>query len=137
MPIYEYKCDSCGQLEEHLMKHSDPDPQNCGACGGNLKKAVSQTSFSLKGQGWYVTDYKKSPPEAGATAKTAAGVTGSNTTNGTGSSESGGGTTATEGASTATKQPQGASSAPGPTSPTPSQGTSPTPAAPASKVTNK
>jgi putative FmdB family regulatory protein len=57
MPIYEYQCESCGKLEEILMKFSDPDPVGCASCGGPVKKLISQSSFALKGSGWYVTDY--------------------------------------------------------------------------------
>jgi putative FmdB family regulatory protein len=58
MPLYEFKCEKCSQIEEHLMKISDPAPNNCEACGGKLNKIMSQTSFTLKGTGWYATDYK-------------------------------------------------------------------------------
>lgn len=74
MPIYEYKCQECGHVEEHLMKLSDPPPAQCVKCkGAKLEKLMSQTSFALKGSGWYVTDYKAKPPtkgdsEAGAAA---------------------------------------------------------------------
>ena len=64
MPIYEYKCQDCGHVEEHLMKLSDPPPRHCVKCeGSQLEKLMSQTSFALKGSGWYVTDYK--PKAAG------------------------------------------------------------------------
>jgi putative FmdB family regulatory protein len=61
MPIYEYRCDRCEQLSEFFLRVSDPHPEACPRCGerGSLKKQISQTSFSLKGEGWYVTDYKK------------------------------------------------------------------------------
>ena len=75
MPIYEYKCDACGNLDEHLMRLSDPDPTGCTKCGLPVHKIVSQTSFSLKGTGWYVTDYKKqngAEPAADAPAVTPA-----------------------------------------------------------------
>lgn len=77
MPIYEYKCQECGHVEEHLMKLSDPHPAQCVKCkGAKLEKLMSQTSFALKGSGWYVTDYKAKPPtkgdsEAGAAAPAA------------------------------------------------------------------
>jgi putative FmdB family regulatory protein len=68
MPIYEYRCDRCEQLSEFFLRVSDPHPEACPRCGerGSLKKQISQTSFSLKGEGWYVTDYKKDkvPPNA-------------------------------------------------------------------------
>lgn len=70
MPIYEYRCTSCNTLNEFFLKVSDPHPQTCPACGasGSLQKQISQTSFALKGEGWYVTDYKQSGGAAKATA---------------------------------------------------------------------
>ena len=60
MPLYEFKCEKCLQIEEHLMKISDPAPEKCAACGAKLHKIMSRTSFTLKGTGWYETDYKTS-----------------------------------------------------------------------------
>lgn len=62
MPIYEFKCINrdCNKIEEHFLRHSDPLPTNCEKCASPLEKLVSQTSFALKGSGWYVTDYKAS-----------------------------------------------------------------------------
>jgi len=66
MPIYEFKCtnSSCNNIEEHFLRHSDPLPTNCEKCASPIEKLVSQTSFALKGSGWYVTDYKGSNPGA-------------------------------------------------------------------------
>ncbi len=57
MPIYEYQCQKCGEIEEALQKFSDKPLTNCRHCSGKLHKLVSQNSFHLKGSGWYVTDY--------------------------------------------------------------------------------
>jgi len=57
MPIYEYACTKCGRVTEAWQKFSDAPLEECEACGGNLKKLISQNSFHLKGSGWYVTDY--------------------------------------------------------------------------------
>lgn len=57
MPIYEYQCTQCGQIEEALQKLSDPPLTTCRQCKGNMNKLISQSSFHLKGSGWYVTDY--------------------------------------------------------------------------------
>ena len=66
MPIYEFKCTNtdCGNIEEHLLRLSDPMPTNCEKCASPIEKLVSQTSFALKGSGWYVTDYKSSGSSA-------------------------------------------------------------------------
>ena len=57
MPIYEYECTKCGNIEEALQKFSDKPLTRCSNCNGKLTKLVSQSSFHLKGSGWYVTDY--------------------------------------------------------------------------------
>jgi len=69
MPIYEYKCDSCGQVTEKLQKMSDAPLKKCPHCGGKVGKIFSRTSFQLKGSGWYVTDYGKGTGGAAGTAK--------------------------------------------------------------------
>jgi putative FmdB family regulatory protein len=60
MPIYEYECKLCSHKFQLLQKMSDPAPSICPNCGkeGGIHKLISQTSFELKGSGWYVTDYK-------------------------------------------------------------------------------
>ena len=57
MPIYEYECTQCGQIEEAIQKFSDKPLTKCRHCSGRLHKLISKNSFHLKGTGWYVTDY--------------------------------------------------------------------------------
>ncbi len=57
MPIYEYLCHQCHEITEEWQKFSDPPLTTCKKCGGPLKKLISESSFHLKGTGWYVTDY--------------------------------------------------------------------------------
>ena len=57
MPIYEYECTKCGEITEAMQKFSDKPIKKCGSCSGKLHKLISQSSFHLKGTGWYVTDY--------------------------------------------------------------------------------
>ncbi len=66
MPIYEYQCESCGVIVENWQKITDPPLETCESCGGKMKKLISQSTFHLKGSGWYVTDYgnKKSENKA-------------------------------------------------------------------------
>ena len=59
MPIYAYKCDSCGHAKDVLQKMSDPLLTDCPACGAStFKKQLTAAGFQLKGSGWYVTDFK-------------------------------------------------------------------------------
>lgn len=58
MPIYEYKCTKCGKEFEVLQRSFDVDEAPCEYCGAPGKRFMSNTSFVLKGTGWYVTDYK-------------------------------------------------------------------------------
>ena len=57
MPIYEYECTKCGNIAEALQKFSDKPLTRCRHCKGKLTKLVSQSTFHLKGSGWYATDY--------------------------------------------------------------------------------
>jgi putative FmdB family regulatory protein len=59
MPIYEYRCSSCGSEHEALQKLSEPPLATCPACRQDtLTKLVSAAGFQLKGSGWYATDFK-------------------------------------------------------------------------------
>lgn len=61
MPIYEYRCESCGAELEKIQKISDPVLTLCPECGEErLVKLVSASGFRLSGSGWYETDFKKS-----------------------------------------------------------------------------
>ena len=64
MPIYEYKCKKCGEEFEVFQRITSPDVRTCKFCKGPVNKLISLSSFSLKGTGWYATDYggKKAPP---------------------------------------------------------------------------
>jgi putative FmdB family regulatory protein len=63
MPIYEYHCDACGQEFEVMQKIADRPIRKCEICGRlKAKRIISQTSFILRGSGWYVTDYKGKIP---------------------------------------------------------------------------
>jgi putative FmdB family regulatory protein len=65
MPIYEYKCRKCGRQYEAFQGINEPELKSCKFCKGNVHKMVSLSSFSLKGSGWYTTDYAgKKPPTA-------------------------------------------------------------------------
>ena len=57
MPIYEYECLSCSRHHEIMQRHNDIPLTICPDCGGQVKKLISNTSFVLKGTGWYKTDY--------------------------------------------------------------------------------
>ena len=57
MPIYEYKCPKCSTVFEEWVKSHDTGPQNCPDCGTEATHIVSNTTFVLKGGGWYVTEY--------------------------------------------------------------------------------
>lgn len=57
MPIYEYVCEKCNNHLEFIQKITEEPLTTCPDCDGDLKKMISNTSFVLKGTGWYVTDY--------------------------------------------------------------------------------
>lgn len=59
MPIYEYECTKCSKVHEVIQKFSDDPLRNCPLCGAEVRKLISQSTFILKGSGWYVTDYAR------------------------------------------------------------------------------
>lgn len=59
MPLYEYKCHSCGKSFEALQKFSDEPLKTHDECGGEVERLLSAPAFHLKGSGWYATDYGK------------------------------------------------------------------------------
>jgi putative FmdB family regulatory protein len=68
MPIYEYRCDSCGHEKEVLQRMSDKPLTKCPKCGKRrFHKLVSAAGFQLKGTGWYATDFKNSGAKKPAT----------------------------------------------------------------------
>jgi putative FmdB family regulatory protein len=65
MPIYEYRCSSCGHQQEFMQKLSDAPLTVCTACGKEtFSKMLTAAGFQLKGSGWYATDFKSKPPAA-------------------------------------------------------------------------
>jgi putative FmdB family regulatory protein len=75
VPIYEYRCSSCGFQKEYLQKIRDPLLSSCPECGKeSFQKMLTTAGFQLKGSGWYASDFKGSgtkPPEKTKTAKAA------------------------------------------------------------------
>ncbi|MBU2643051.1 MAG: zinc ribbon domain-containing protein [Polaromonas sp.] len=61
MPIYAYKCTSCGFAQDEMLKISDAPLSVCPSCGkADYAKQVTAAGFALKGSGWYATDFKGS-----------------------------------------------------------------------------
>jgi len=74
MPIYAYKCESCGHAKDVLQKISDAPLTDCPACGAaSFRKQLTAAGFQLKGSGWYATDFKGGgASSAGVAASSAA-----------------------------------------------------------------
>ena len=60
MPLYEYRCQVCGEISEVLQRMDDAPLSECPRCGGALRKMASAPALQFKGSGWYVTDYGRS-----------------------------------------------------------------------------
>ncbi|MBI4913963.1 MAG: zinc ribbon domain-containing protein [Acidobacteria bacterium] len=77
MPLYEYRCQSCGADEEKLQAVSAPETHDCPACGvaSGMKRQLSVAAFALSGGGWYAEGYGKEPgKEKASPAKAAEAV---------------------------------------------------------------
>lgn len=70
MPIYAYKCASCGFAQDEMQKISDTPLCVCPSCGKTeYAKQVTAAGFALKGSGWYATDFKGNGKPAAPTAE--------------------------------------------------------------------
>jgi putative FmdB family regulatory protein len=89
MPIYEYECKSCGTVQELMQKTTDPTPEACDKCQrGPMVKLISRTAFVLKGEGWYVTDFRDKGKKSGGSSGGSSGSGSSSGSSGTGDSGS-------------------------------------------------
>lgn len=71
MPIYEYRCDTCGNVFEEWHRHADDiTEQACPECRETAHRLISSTTFVLKGGGWYVTEYGNRKADSGTKAST-------------------------------------------------------------------
>ncbi len=87
MPIYAYKCGSCGHAKDVLQKISDAPLTTCPACGAEaFSKQLTAAGFQLKGSGWYVTDFRGG--SGGSTGASGAAPSTSSSEGGAGGSES-------------------------------------------------
>lgn len=94
MPIYAYKCESCGHAKDVLQKVSDAPLTTCPACGADtFRKQLTAAGFQLKGTGWYVTDFRNSG--SAATGAAAAGASSSAEASKPSTSDGGAGSSAT------------------------------------------
>ena len=75
MPIYAYKCSSCGHAQDVLQKVSDAPLTVCTVCGAaTFTKQLTAAGFQLKGNGWYATDFKNGTGKSTETAKPESGT---------------------------------------------------------------
>jgi len=141
MPIYAYRCESCGFAQDMLRKMSDPPLSICPECGKDtFRKQVTAAGFQLKGSGWYVTDFRNNgnAPAKGAkkdgesgTSKPADGAAASGgdaAASGDKSGDKSGSESGSSAGSTAGNGTGGAAAASGTASGSGSSGTSSTPA---------
>ena len=82
MPLYEYRCKDCGELEEKIQPYSAPTQHDCPKCGSQegMTRQISQVAFNLLGGGWYAQGYSgkgapKDAKEAPAATKEAPAAT--------------------------------------------------------------
>jgi putative FmdB family regulatory protein len=141
MPIYAYRCDSCGFEKDALQKMSDAPLSVCPQCGKDtFVKQVTAAGFQLKGSGWYVTDFRggnngapaAKKDEGGNSAAKADGASESGKSADSGSKSDGAGTPSADGAKS-TSAASTAGTAAGSSTPSPAAASASKPAASAGK----
>lgn len=77
MPIYEYRCDACSKVFEEWHSHADDIAEvACPECKKPAHRLISNTTFVLKGGGWYVTEYGNRQKDISANASTSSSSSG-------------------------------------------------------------
>lgn len=97
MPIYAYRCGSCGFAKDVLQKLSDAPLTRCPECGDDaFHKQLTAAGFQLKGSGWYATDFRSGGAQK-ASSDAAAGADGAKDGAKDGTKEGGGAAASAEG----------------------------------------
>ena len=105
MPIYEYRCKKCGKTFEYMQRMTDSPKKKCEACGASaLERLISNTSFQLKGSGWYKDLYSSSKPAA--SGSDAGSDSGSGSDPGSGSGSDSGSASASESKASSEAKPK-------------------------------
>lgn len=68
MPLYEYRCEKCGNVFELRQKFSDAPLSVHDGCGGRVERLLSAPGLQFKGTGWYITDYARAGSKGEAKA---------------------------------------------------------------------
>jgi putative FmdB family regulatory protein len=58
VPIYDYRCTSCGHRFESRQGFDDDPVAQCPACGERSERLITAVAVHFKGSGFYKTDYK-------------------------------------------------------------------------------
>jgi putative FmdB family regulatory protein len=82
LPLYEYKCEKCGNLFEKIEPNTASETKKCPKCGGKAPRQFAAPAIQFKGTGWYVTDY------AGKNSASKSGDSGESKSSGSGDGES-------------------------------------------------
>lgn len=99
MPIYAYRCSSCGHAQDVLRKISDPPLTTCPACQAETyTKQLTAAGFQLKGSGWYATDFRGGGSSPAAASGGDGGASSSTAPAAGGGSDSGSASTASSAA---------------------------------------
>jgi putative FmdB family regulatory protein len=69
MPIYEYRCSTCGKTFEKIQRFSDAPVEVHEGCGGKVEKLISTSALMFKGSGFYITDYAKGGSKSESSSK--------------------------------------------------------------------
>jgi len=69
MPIYEYRCRSCGHTFEVLQKFSDEAMKDCPRCSAPVQRLISSPALVFKGGGWYVNEFPSKERKRGMEAE--------------------------------------------------------------------
>ena len=121
MPVYEYRCKSCGKTHEVEHGFNDKRPTECPSCGGELVRVFHPIGLVFKGSGFHKTDYggasSRAPSDSKSTDSTPSDSKSSESKTGAGASDSKAAGSKSTDASTPSSTPKSGDSSAGSSSP--------------------
>jgi putative FmdB family regulatory protein len=80
MPLYDYRCATCGKVTEIRHGFNDAHTEPCSHCGGTLSRVFNAAPIIFNGSGFYKTDSRPaekkseaSKSESSSTSSTSTG----------------------------------------------------------------
>jgi putative FmdB family regulatory protein len=85
MPLYDYRCATCGKVTEIRHGFNDTNAESCPECGGELARVFNPAPIIFNGSGFYKTDSRPAKSEPSTPSSDSSSSSSSSTSSGSSS----------------------------------------------------